>query len=60
MMHKPKENGMLFSAEADAQYLSPPVEAEIGEAHDEWKIFHGASQKIDRCRRLRRCRIASK
>jgi uncharacterized protein (DUF2235 family) len=39
MMHKAKENGLLFSAEDEAQYLSVPTENAIGEAHDEWKII---------------------
>ena len=39
MMHKAKENGLLFSAEAEAQYLSPSLKNAFGEAHDEWRII---------------------
>ena len=38
IMHKAKENGLLFSAEAETQYLSLPLQNALGEAHDEWKI----------------------
>ena len=39
MMHKASENGLLFSAEAQAQYLSLPSQNALGEEHDEWKII---------------------
>jgi uncharacterized protein (DUF2235 family) len=39
MMHKAKENGLLFSAEAEAQYLDAPLQDALGESHDEWRII---------------------
>lgn len=39
MMHKARENGLLFSPDAEAQYLSVPLVDTVGEAHDEWKII---------------------
>lgn len=39
MMHKAKDNGLMFSAEEEAQYLSVPNENALGAAHDEWKIL---------------------
>jgi len=38
MMHKAKENGLLFSPEVETQYFSVPAENALGAAHDEWKI----------------------
>jgi uncharacterized protein (DUF2235 family) len=38
MMHKARENGLLFSADAEARYLAVPVQDAVGEAHDEWKL----------------------
>ena len=39
MMHKAKENGLKFSAAAEAQYLTPDAADASGEAHDEWKLI---------------------
>jgi uncharacterized protein (DUF2235 family) len=39
MMHKAKENGLIFSLEAEAQYTGPPADDAYGPAHDEWKII---------------------
>jgi uncharacterized protein (DUF2235 family) len=38
MMHRATENGLKFSAQAVAQYLSPALTNAIGPAHDEWKL----------------------
>lgn len=38
MMHKAKENSLLFSADAEAQYFSLPLQNALGEVHDEWTI----------------------
>ena len=38
MMHKAKENGLLFAVEAETQYFFLPLQNALGEAHDEWKI----------------------
>jgi uncharacterized protein (DUF2235 family) len=38
MMHKAKENGLVFSTEGGAQYLSIPLQNALGETHDEWRI----------------------
>ncbi len=38
MMHKAKENGLIFTPEAEAQYLVPPLADALGQPHDEWKI----------------------
>jgi hypothetical protein len=39
MMHKAKENGLLFSPAAEAQYLAPPPANAAGQAHDQWKLI---------------------
>jgi uncharacterized protein (DUF2235 family) len=39
MMHKAKENGLVFTAESEGQYLVPPAGNVLGPAHDEWKII---------------------
>jgi uncharacterized protein (DUF2235 family) len=39
MMHKAKENGLVFSAEAEAAYLAPPAADIMGMIHDSWKFF---------------------
>lgn len=39
MIHKAKENGLTFSAESEAQYLSVPPQDALGKAHDEWRII---------------------
>jgi uncharacterized protein (DUF2235 family) len=38
MMHKAKENGLIFSPSDEAGYLSIPAANALGQAHDEWKI----------------------
>lgn len=38
MMHKAKENGLVFDPQAEAQYLTPPLDDAYGQAHDEWKL----------------------
>jgi uncharacterized protein (DUF2235 family) len=38
MMHKARENGLIFTPEAEAQYLAPPLADALGQPHDEWKI----------------------
>lgn len=39
MMHKAQENGLLFSPESIAAYLTPPAANAVGMAHDSWKLF---------------------
>jgi|HubBroStandDraft_1064217.scaffolds.fasta_scaffold00399_2 uncharacterized protein (DUF2235 family) len=39
MMYKAREYGLKFSAQAEAQYLSPDAANAIGPAHDEWKLI---------------------
>jgi len=39
MMHKAEECGLKFSAEAEAEHLSPDAANAIGPAHDEWKLI---------------------
>jgi uncharacterized protein (DUF2235 family) len=38
MMQKARENGLVFSPAAEAQYLTPRSQIATGPAHDEWKI----------------------
>jgi len=39
MMHKSKECGLLFTPEAEAEYLSPGANCATGPGHDEWKLI---------------------
>ncbi|ADW67549.1 DUF2235 domain-containing protein [Granulicella tundricola] len=39
MMQKAKENGLIFSAEAEKTYLTPGAANATGDPHDEWKIL---------------------
>jgi hypothetical protein len=38
-MQKAKKHGLVFSPEAEAKYLQPPMDDVKGQAHDEWKII---------------------
>jgi uncharacterized protein (DUF2235 family) len=38
MMQKALKHGLVFSPEAEAKYLEPPLDDVKGQAHDEWKI----------------------
>jgi uncharacterized protein (DUF2235 family) len=38
MMQKAKKHGLVFSPEAEQQYLHPPAANVTGQTHDEWKI----------------------
>lgn len=38
MMHKAKENGLLFTPESEARYLSPAEACAAGQTHDEWSL----------------------
>jgi uncharacterized protein (DUF2235 family) len=39
MMQKAKKHGLVFSSDAEAKYLQPPMSNVTGQAHDEWKII---------------------
>lgn len=38
MMHKAKENGLMFDPKAEAECLTPPLGDACGDTHDEWKF----------------------
>jgi uncharacterized protein (DUF2235 family) len=39
MMHKAKECGLIFTPQAEADYLAPAVNNATGPGHDEWKLI---------------------